>query len=388
MDTTTQDLPGPYVWSVPDKSVAVHLDIEVLERLGNEVMRGFGAVPKRGAEVGGLLLGTIEAGEQTIVRIEDFEPVSCGYKRGPSYLLMEEDGRAFADACRHWEKDSGKSAYAVGFYRSNTRDGLKFAPEDVELMNHYFPESSDVALLIRPNATKASTAGFFVREEGVFPETTPLEFPFRRWDLTGEEPPAHRPMSDRPTSERRRERAGPELVRTPKRDEAGGLPATAGGFPVDGPPAPRQEVPALSNLGLSSPQVKPAGRQIRWMWMPTSFMFLLLGVALGVQTSALFLGSKGKGMTTAEDFSLSLSIAKSGDNLTVKWNRNAPAIRAARRGVLDIDDGDSSPAPVSLDLAHLENGTMIYRNSSKTVRFKLTVFESSDVTVTEKAEWP
>jgi hypothetical protein len=374
MDTTTQDIPGPYVWSIPDKSVVVHLDIEVLERLGNEVMRGFGAVPKRGAEVGGLLLGSIEQGQQTIVKIEDFEPVDCGYKRGPSYLLVEEDGQAFADACRRWEKDPGKAAYAVGFYRSNTRDGLKFAPEDVELMNHYFPEASDVALLIRPNATRASMAGFFIREDGVFPETTPLEFPFRRWDLTGEEPPAHRSMSDR-----RRERAGPELVRTPKRDE---VSSSAAGFLFDTPPAPRPEVPASASM-----DVTPVKKPIRWIWMPMSFMFLLLGVVLGFQ-SALLVGPKATGVTTAQDFSLALSVTKSGDNLTVRWNRNAPAIRVARRGVLEIDDGDASPAPVSLDQAHLENGTMIYRNSSKTVRFKLTVFESADVTVTEKTEWP
>ncbi len=106
-------------------------------------MRGFGAVPKRAAEVGGLLLGTIEHGDQTIVRIEDFEPVDCGYKRGPSYLLVEEDGMAFADACTRWERDSSKAAYVVGFYRSNTREGFTCAPVDVELMNHYFPEASE-----------------------------------------------------------------------------------------------------------------------------------------------------------------------------------------------------------------------------------------------------
>ena len=372
MDASTQDVPGTYVWSVPGAGVAVHLDIEVLERLGNEVMRGFGAVPKRGAEVGGLLLGTIEHGEHTIVKIDDFEPVSCGYKRGPSYLLVDEDGRAFADACRRWERGSGKPAYAVGYYRSNTREGLKFAPEDVELMNHYFPDAADVALLIRPNATRASLAGFFVRDEGVFPETTPLEFPFRRWDLTGEEPPAHRSMSDR-----RRERGGPELVRT-RRDEAGLPPA---GPPANAQPAQRPETPPTPSLDTT-----PVKKQVRWMWLPLSFMFLLLGVVLGFQ-SALFVGPKVTGVATAQDFSLSLSVAKSGDNLTVRWNRNAAAIRAAQRGVLKIDDGDSSPAPVNLDLAHLENGTMIYRNATKTVRFELIVYESSRVTVMETAEW-
>ena len=372
MNTTTQDVPGPYVWSAPGKSVAVHLDIEVLERLGAEVLRGFGAVPKRGAEVGGLLLGTIEnggPGRQTIVRIEDFEPVGCGYKRGPSYLMVEEDGRAFADACRRWSRDSGQAAYAVGYYRSNTREGLSFAPEDAEVMNHYFPDPSSVALLIRPNATRASVAGFFIREEGVFPETTPLEFPFRRWDITGEEPPPHRPITDR-----RRERMGPELVRAPRRID------TAPPQP-DPSPALRMETP-MTNVS----DVQEKKKQPRWMWMPLSFMFLLLGVVLGFQ-SALFVGPKVTGIATSQDFSLLLSATKSGDNLAVRWNRNSAAVRAAQRGVLEIDDGDSSPAPVQLDLAHLENGTMTYRNASKTVRFRLIIYESSRVTVTESSEW-
>ena len=71
----------------------------------------------------------------------------------------------------------------------------------------------------------------------------------------------------------------------------------------------------------------------------------------------------------------------------VTWNRNAAAVRGAQRGVLEIDDGDSSPTPVPLDLAHLENGSMIYRNATKTVRFQLVVYESSRITVTESTVW-
>jgi len=133
-------------------------------------------------------------------------------------------------------------------------------------------------------------------------------------------------------------------------------------------------------------EVQPVKKQVRWMWLPLSFMFLLLGVVLGFQ-SALFVGPKVTGVATAQDFSLSLSVAKLGDNLTVRWNRNAAPIRSAQRGVLMIDDGSSSPSPVDLDLAHLDNGSMIYRNSTKTVRFELIVYESSRVTVSEKTEW-
>src|SRR5438105_2009872 len=198
MDTQTQGASGYYVWEADGQPVAIHIHLEVVDRLGPEIMRGFGAIPKRGAEVGGLLLGTIEHAEnQTIVRIEDFEPVACEYKRGPSYLLTEEDGNAFEDACARWQAEGSEPAHAVGYYRSHTRDGMSLGPEDIDLLDRYFPHPDHVALLVKPFATKVSMAGFFVRNDGAFPEVTPLEFPLRRRELTGEEPPPRRALSDR-----------------------------------------------------------------------------------------------------------------------------------------------------------------------------------------------
>jgi hypothetical protein len=159
MDTSTQGTAGYYVWEVAGQPIAIHLHLEVVDRLGPEIMRGFGAVPKRGAEVGGVLLGTIEHIEnQTIVRIEDFEPVACDYKRGPSFLLTEQDGEAFEDACARWQPQGSEPAYAVGYYRSHTRDGMSLSPEDLELLGRYFQDPEHVALLVKPFATKVSMA--------------------------------------------------------------------------------------------------------------------------------------------------------------------------------------------------------------------------------------
>ncbi len=74
-----------YVWEAPDQAAIVHLHLDVVDRMLSEVMRGFGAVPKRGAEVGGLLIGTVEPGEgdaPALIRIEDFEQVPCEYRVG------------------------------------------------------------------------------------------------------------------------------------------------------------------------------------------------------------------------------------------------------------------------------------------------------------------
>ena len=85
----------------------------------------------------------------------------------------------------------------MGYFRSHTRDGLALGTEDIELLDHFFAGPYTVALLVKPFATKVSQAGIFIRENGVFPATTPLEFPFRRQELTGQEPPPRRSMMER-----------------------------------------------------------------------------------------------------------------------------------------------------------------------------------------------
>jgi len=366
MDPWTQDGPGDYVWAPQGKALEVHLEIDVVERLGAEVLRGFGAVPKRGAEVGGILLGSILPGNPTIVRVEDFEPVPCAYRRGPSYLLTKEEASLFAGACARWQNKPGGGNYAVGYYRGHTRDGLSLAEEDLDLMNRHFSAPANIALLVRPNATRASVGAIFFREGGRFPQSTPLEFPFRRWELTGEEPPQHRPMTDR-----KRDRGGPELVRSNPREGLGDTP----------------EPPAPVDYDLPS-QMQPAPlRQVRRTWLPMSFLFLLFGIGLGFLVAILAWPRLNGVQNGGADFGLGLTVTRTGENLTVRWNRLAPAIRSAQSAVLEIDDGEFSPKPQSLDNASLDNGSLIYRNSSKTVRFKLRVNQNSRLIVEESADW-
>lgn len=312
-------------------------------------MRGFGAVPKRGAEAGGLLLGTITPGSPSIVRIEDFEPVPCHYRRGLSYLFTEDDSAAFEQAFERYKPDPSRSVYAVGYFRGHTREGLSLAPEDVELLDQFFPGPAHVALVVKPFATKVSMAGFFVREDGVFPETTPLEFPFGRRGLTGEEPPPRRSLPER------RLRA----------DDSG-------------TPAP------LGELAFPGPAVAQSKVRNSWVWIPLSFIFLLLGAALGYQAAVNMGGRAAAG--SPQDYSLSLAVTKTGGNLTVRWDGQSAAVRAASRGLLEIDDSGYTKS-VQLDAAQLRNGSLIYRNSTKTVHFRLTVYPKTRLSIIETLDW-
>lgn len=366
MGTPAQGASGYYVWEAEGQAFEVHLSLDVIEGLRVEIMRGFGAVPKRGAEVGGLLLGTIERGAETVVRVEDFQAVPCGYTRGPSYLLSPEEAQAFEAAVEALRPEAEEANYVVGYFRSHTREGFALAPEDIELMDALLPGPSAVALLVKPFATKASTGGFFFRENGTFQETTPLEFPFRRRELTGEEPPEHRPLADRRSRGRRA---------IPARAEEEAYAAPGGTLGLDreegAPYAYATTLPKRARLG-------------GWTLFPLSFIFLLFGVALGYWAS---LGMSPRlGSIAAPDYSLALAAQKSGEGLTVEWNGDSPAVRNADHGVLEVHDGGYAKT-VDLDTAQLHGGKLAFENASNAVSFRLTVYENAQVSISETLDW-
>jgi hypothetical protein len=121
-----------------------------------------------------------------------------------------------------------------------------------------------------------------------------------------------------------------------------------------------------------------------WIWFPLSFLFLLLGVALGylvalnVQPRAV--------AAAAADYSLSVAVLKTGQTLSLQWNSDAPVIRKAERGVLEIHDGGYAKI-VDLDAPALRNGKLTFQNSTNTVSFRLTVYLNSNLSVSEKMDW-
>ena len=361
MEPATQAVPGYFVWQVPGQPVAIHLSIDVVDRMGADMLRGFGAVPKRGAEVGGVLIGSITDGQVRTVRVDDFEAIPCTYARGPSYLLTDAERARFEETCRR------RSAGVVGYYRSHTREGLSLQPEDIQLLDQHFPSAAQVALLVKPFATKPSLAGFFVRKNGVFPPATPLEFPFRRWEMTGEEPPLRAPLEER----KRRE------------PDAALSSATQTAIPLAASPQPYYRIFSAEPGEVIDPPPEDthASKSRTGMWLVAGFMFLLLGVLLGYEASRITAPQRA-----ASDFALSLAVERTGENLTVHWNPEARAIVAASKGVLEIEDGGETKR-VELDRANLSSGSMVYRNMTGKVDFRLMVYFNAHLSVTDALEW-
>lgn len=171
-----------YTWEAPQKPVAVRLALPLIDRLESEAVETFRSLTSRGSEIGGLLLGFHTPGSPALVTVTDCEPIPCEYSRGPLYRLSDADLGRFEQAMEKHAATGGTRV--MGFFRSHTRKGLSLDAEDLAFFEPRFLEPHHVVLLIRPFATKVSTAGIFIRENGrIGGENSYREFSFRSSEL-------------------------------------------------------------------------------------------------------------------------------------------------------------------------------------------------------------
>jgi protein TonB len=173
-----------YLWEVPQKPVAVRIPFNVMDRLEREAVEAFRSLSSRGSEIGGLLVGDVTSANPLVVSIADYELISCDYARGPLYRLAEADMERFQRAMEKLKGGPGQTV--AGFFRSHTRKGIMLDADDLAFYQACFREAHHIGLLVRPFATKASTAGIFIWENGkIHGDSSYLEFPFRSSELGG-----------------------------------------------------------------------------------------------------------------------------------------------------------------------------------------------------------
>jgi len=154
-----------YRWDEPDTNLAVLLNPETVDRLQIAALANVDPRAKSGDEIGGILLGWTEPRNgRTLIVVEEFEPVFCEHRKGPSYSLDGEDTALFEAAITWGRSRPGRCP--VGCCRSHLRHGLFLSPDDLALISRFFPDPDNVFLLIKPLPNSACTAGFFFWKEG------------------------------------------------------------------------------------------------------------------------------------------------------------------------------------------------------------------------------
>lgn len=328
--------PQAFVCSATARPISIHLELEVVAGLSLTAMEALKSVPRRGLEIGGLLLGRTETDDgKTTVYIEAYQPVESEHRSGPSYRLSESDLQNFDAAFK-------RHGSVVGVYRTQTRsEDLTLQESDTGLFYRYFTDADGVFLLIQPLTRKAE---FFLPEGG---SLLPVEeFPFRPGDLaTPVVPPVKLPETER--------------------------------IVLALPPPPRSPLPARRNR----------------LWPLVAIAALLGGACLGALVIKIISpGSKPVEVKPPVPVSaqvtpplpaehLGLDVQHDGRQLRLRWDRNARPIRDAAKAVLEIKDGDHQ-SQLTLNGAELRSGLLSYWPETQDVTFRLEVV-AADQTLSE-----
>jgi hypothetical protein len=366
-----------YTWEVPGKPISIELHFDVIDRMSPDILRGLGALKRRGAEVGGILLGRIENGPSIKVIVDDFEPVASEYLTGPSYNLSQNDLAAFEAAIARRKSESAGKLAIVGFFRSHTRDELYMDDADLALARRYFAHTGNIFLVIKPFATRPCIGGFFFWEDGeIARASTYQQFPFDRRELGG----------GAPQSEARPSRSQPDTAPQKDAPAAGEAPVPPYA-PAAKPATPfAEDWPArrTSQLSIfSEPETSASPGRARWRW-PWLLVPALLAIG-GIMAFRVYRDSPNASANQSLPeavLPLRLSVAERNNQLDITWDRNASTVVRANRGLLSISDG-TTKRDLDLSGPQLRNGRVLYSRLSGDVNLRLEVFPEGQASVVE-----
>jgi TonB family protein len=155
-----------FVWNAAEQPVAMQMEAYAIQSLAFLVTRAFKSVPKRGLEIGGLLLGRVVADRanpaRCIVMIEDFEAVDSVHEYGPSWRLSDLDRLSLQEALER-RRTAPDGARVVGYFRSHTRPDFEFDNQDREISGADEGCDAPVFLLIKPAHDESPTAKIGIR---------------------------------------------------------------------------------------------------------------------------------------------------------------------------------------------------------------------------------
>ena len=338
-------------WTQGSRKFAIYVHPDVLTRLEMDIKVAFKRVPRRGLEIGGILLGrTKYDADATTFGIEGFQSIDSEHRSGPSYILSPSDIALFGEALT---KNGGAS---IGIYRSQTRSQqLVLQEPDVQLFQRCFDAGGLLFLMACPLSGRAA---FFFREDAElkcvceFDLASPIAP-----SLTFNQPLPEIQSADVAVSE-----------------------------PVDPTPPLRKYSPGSVMKGKSGEEYSsfPLGfgighRLLRWarrgsrvkteVWLVGAMIVsVVLGAGIGMLTHPP--ASSNDSQRLKAD--LQLTVERTGGLLRVFWDPHSLTMRDPLRAVLHIQDGNYR-IDRTLVLSELRAGNVTYEPKSREVIFSMDV---------------
>ena len=328
-----------FLWSPEGSGFTVEVHPDVMDGIGRDVNAN------SGMETGGLLLGSVlrrESGDVRI-RIERFHRI-VRIQTDPEFVLDAAD-RDRLEKTAASILSAGEFS-AVGLYRSHLRAGLQLETGDFDLIERYFQEPSDLALLVKPDGAGQMSARFFVHRDAGAMDPLGDAFPYN--------PDRGRVFS-------------PPTVR-PRRLIAD--------FVLDTVQPSRYHEPEETS--------GPA----RWMkWWPVPASLLVAGLTLWLLLSP----SRKPEAPPAPQAAvakvepvrpLDLNATAAGQTWRISWNPGATALRENRSVKLSVVEKDTE-TPIDLSAEDLSSGTAEYKSAANEIKFRLEVTDKAGALSTD-----
>src|ERR1035437_7311555 len=355
-------------WSAPECPFTVESSARVLDDIRLAVTDAFFSLPRGGAEIGGILLGKFDHGRLVI---GDYAALDCEHAHGPSFTLSQPDEARLTELLSAHANGAG-GLRPVGWYHSHTRSGISLSDGDLEIHQRFFPESWQVALVMKPHTFEPARIGFFFREadgsvhaSASYREAVLDALPIRQMPFGAPTAPLLNDHSAR--------RYRPDPVAAPVLDLA---PAAA---PPEAPEAaiPLPE-PAAAELPVPKFLIESASSSPRWMVVGIGIVAILGILGAAFQVRQMWLPQVLAAMRPAPAVpppppALGLNTIDREGQLQINGNGTPAAVRRASDAVLEITDGGPLPVAIQLDAAHLETGSFTYARTSEKVDVKLIV---------------
>ncbi len=386
-------------WSVPECPFSIETSARVLDDIRLTVMDAFFSLPRGGAEIGGILLGTFHNGRLVIT---DYAGLDCEHAYGPSFTLSPPDEERLTRLLAAHRNDPG-GARPVGWYHSHTRSEIFLSDADLKIHQTYFPESWQVALVMKPHTLQPARIGYFFRQAdgsvhaaASYREDLLEALPVRQMPTGAPAAPAPNDSASR----RLRQYPGsvvepaaeivavPLPVATPESVHPSPtvIEATAPvAVPVPEPVPPAPPAPAfrIENPGsgrnwmvagigfVAVLGICGAAFRIRQMWMPRA-MVAVQSMVSATRPAPVAAPSP---VVVPPPPALKLSTLDREGQLQISWDRTSPVVQHASDAVLEINEGGPSLTAIQLDAAHLQAGIFTYARTAEKVDVRLIVHQ-------------
>ncbi len=121
---------------MPECPFTIESSARVLDDIRLAVMDAFFSLPRGGAEIGGILLGTFENARLVIT---GYAALDCEHAYGPSFTLSPPDEARLEELLQPTHANLDGGIRPVGWYHSHTRSEIFLSDADLKIHQTIFP---------------------------------------------------------------------------------------------------------------------------------------------------------------------------------------------------------------------------------------------------------